>query len=101
LYAAVTASVAVGGIVVFTVFNRAAQSRPTSAGPAARPGLVAGAGRSLIAFIRAGEGRVAIYVMNPDGSGQRLLAREAGKPEIFQMAWSPDGRQIAFGGCSW
>ena len=39
-----------------------------------------------------------IYVMNPDGSGQRLLAREAGKPEIFQMAWSPDGREIAFGG---
>ena len=39
------------------------------------------------------EGGDGIYVMNPDGSGQRMLARSGNSP-----AWSPDGRKIAFSG---
>ena len=35
--------------------------------------------------------------MNPDGSGLRLLAREVG---LGEMAWSPDGREILYGGLS-
>ena len=46
-----------------------------------------------IAFVRQGAGgRSDLYVMNADGSGQRLLVQHA--REHF---WSPDGRQIAFG----
>ena len=36
-----------------------------------------------------------IYVMNADGSGQRLLTRAAVRYPA-QFAWSPDGRRIAF-----
>lgn len=32
-----------------------------------------------------------LWVMNPDGTGSHLLARDAGEP-----SWSPDGRWIAF-----
>jgi Tol biopolymer transport system component len=35
--------------------------------------------------------RPSLYVMNADGGGSRLLARDAG-----DAAWSPDGRRIAF-----
>ena len=43
-----------------------------------------------IAFTTTGARR-AIYVMNIDGSGRRLLVRPGGVP-----SWSPDGRRIAF-----
>jgi Tol biopolymer transport system component len=36
-----------------------------------------------------------IYVMRPDGSGQRRLTRE--REDIESFAWSPDGRFLAFG----
>lgn len=46
----------------------------------------------LIAFGSGRLGSFHVYVMNPDGSGQRLLIRKrSGEP-----AWSPDGRQIAY-----
>ena len=32
-----------------------------------------------------------IYIVEADGSGQRLLAERAGNP-----TWSPDGQQLAF-----
>jgi Tol biopolymer transport system component len=37
-------------------------------------------------------GRVDLYVINADGSGERRLVRDVG----FDGTWSPDGRQIAF-----
>jgi Tol biopolymer transport system component len=40
-----------------------------------------------------GQGHKELYLMNPDGSVQRLLARDTG---LGDMAWSPDGREIAF-----
>lgn len=42
--------------------------------------------RGWIAFVR----QHAVYRIQPDGSGLRLLARNAAAPE-----WSPDGRQLA------
>ena len=99
LYAAVAAAVALAGIVVFAVFDRTAHSQAAAPGGAARPGAPAGAARSQIAFARnlAGcscDGHKEIHVMNPDGSGHRLLARETG---LGDMAWSPDGREILYG----
>lgn len=44
-----------------------------------------------------------IWVMNADGSGQRLLARGEGEDLLSGPAWSPDGEWIAFarGGAIW
>ena len=42
-----------------------------------------------IAFWSGRDGNDGIYVMNADGSGQRLLARNVG-----HVAWSPDGRKM-------
>ena len=44
-----------------------------------------------IAFVSRRDGR-ALYVMNADGSGLRIVARV----EDATPAWSPDGREIAF-----
>jgi Tol biopolymer transport system component len=59
-------------------------------------GLLVGGARSagdasgLIAFVR-GDG---VYVMRADGSGVRLLRRGFGW--VGDLAWSPDGRRLAF-----
>lgn len=38
-----------------------------------------------------------IYLANPDGSGQVQLARSVGQFPPGGLAWSPDGKQIAYG----
>ncbi len=55
-----------------------------------------------IAFVR-GFGEGELHVMNPDGSGDRLLARglqndyQGPGLEAVGAAWSPDGTRLAFG----
>jgi hypothetical protein len=96
MYAAVTASVALAGIVLFAVFERTAQSQTASPATAARTGLAAAA-QSRIAFITAvpraklpkGYGWLAeVNVMNADGSRQRNLTRDV-QQQAFGIAWAP------------
>jgi TolB protein len=57
---------------------------------------------SLLAFWSTREGQWEMYVMEPDGSHQRRLNRAPARMEalrgyaVSRMAWSPDGRFIAF-----
>jgi Tol biopolymer transport system component len=95
IYMAVAAAAALVAVVVVTVFERAVQSENTAA-LAARWALPGGSTGSKIAFISAphphvGRGGV-LYVINPDGSGQREVMRNVGRG----VAWSPDGQLIVF-----
>jgi Tol biopolymer transport system component len=96
LYAAVAALTALLGVAVFTVIQRAAPSQSASPVSGTRVNVSAATANSKIAFIReplnSGYDGV-LYVMNPDGSGQRRLA--GASPA---MRWSPDGQKIAFVG---
>src|SRR3954451_11860616 len=96
IYGAAAGLVALVGVTVFIVFARSAQSQSASPALSAGSSFSAGTTSSKLAFIRTtrsaccGRGPLALYVMNADGSGKRVLARDAfgGAP------WSPDGRKI-------
>lgn len=77
----------------------AAGATPTTTGPLAA-GTTPKGGPSLlvdrpIVFVRAeGEGHPRLAVMQPDGSGVKVLG--PGGTSAFLPAWSPDARQIVF-----
>ncbi|HEY7537754.1 MAG TPA: hypothetical protein VH721_07180, partial [Gaiellaceae bacterium] len=90
------AVVALGGVVVFTVFDRAAQSQTASPAPAAQTGAPAVAGSARIAFTRntgpmSGDAKE-LYVMTADGSGQKRLLTGIASGG----AWSPEAGRLAF-----
>jgi Tol biopolymer transport system component len=94
IYGAVAALAALVGVAVFAVIERTAPSQSASPASGTRVNLSAATANSKIAFIReppSGGYAGVLYVMNPDGSGQRRLAPAHGGP------WSPDGQKIAFG----
>lgn len=66
-----------------------------SQGPGNGPGANPGAAAGTIAYVRSGE----IRLINPDGTGDRLLWRTP-RPElgftVSGMAWRPDGAELAF-----
>ena len=90
--AAVVTLIALVGVALIVVLGRSAQSQTASPALAARSSLSAATGESKIAFIREPRGGYAgvLWVMNPDGSGQRRLT-----PAFPEMDWSPDGQKIA------
>jgi Tol biopolymer transport system component len=96
IYWAVAASVALVAVVVFANFENSAQSQTSSPASATASGAATGTGTSRIAFIVAphlhgGRGG-SLYVINPDGSGQRVV-----RPNVWHgVAWSPDGQRILF-----
>jgi Tol biopolymer transport system component len=102
-YWAVVALVAVVGVVV-VVLERGAASQPASPALSARSGATGGRPSSKIAFVSptsAGFGRPAsweLFVMNPDGSGKRRLARHFWVSNFGEspLAWSPDRRKLLF-----
>jgi Tol biopolymer transport system component len=101
-YWAVAALVAVVGVGVLILLERGAASHPASPALSARSGAVAGTPSSKIAFVR-DVGRFMrppwfeLYVINPDGSGRRRLARRAWVSNLsLYLAWSPDRRKLVF-----
>jgi Tol biopolymer transport system component len=90
---AVAILVALVGVGLLTFLGRSAQSQTASPAFAARSSAAGAKAESRIAFIREPEGGYAgvLWVMNPDGSGQRRLA-----PAHPSMRWSPDGQKIVF-----
>jgi Tol biopolymer transport system component len=94
--AAIATLVALVGVALFALLGGGAQSQTAAPASSARSSVPVGAARSQIAFMRntpgLGEGHKKLYVMNADGSGRRLLAGDA----WMDIAWSPDGRKIAF-----
>ena len=81
------------GLVV-TVGLAASSGAASAPAPGSRQATDSAQASSKIAFIRlSGSAPAEIYVMNVDGSGQRLLTRSTS----HLYGWSPDGRKIAFG----
>jgi TolB protein len=103
-YWAVAALVAVVAMVVLILLERGAASQPASPGSSPRSGAARSVPSSKIAFVR-NVGSVplrhswwGLYVMNPDGSGKRRLARHAwvSNLSLSSLAWSPDRRKLVF-----
>jgi Tol biopolymer transport system component len=104
IYAAVAAGVALVAVAVATAVERATHSQTSASALAAPSGASAGRPSSKIAFVAptsTGFRRPAsweLYVMNPDGSGKRRLARHFWISNFGEspLAWSPDRRKLLF-----
>ena len=84
----------VGLGLVVTVGLAASSGAASAPATGSRQATDSAQASSKIAFIRlSGSAPAEIYVMNVDGSGQRLLTRSTS----HLYGWSPDGRKIAFG----
>jgi Tol biopolymer transport system component len=90
---AIVTLVALVAVAGFAIVGRGTESDSASPALAARSSAAGGKTESKIAFIREPEGGYAgvLWVMNPDGSGQRRLA-----PAHPSMRWSPDGQKLVF-----
>jgi Tol biopolymer transport system component len=99
IYWAVAAAVVFVAIVVFTTFERAARSETAADASPARDSSALAAAKARIAFMAnlfhdPAKPATALYVVNADGNGRRILTRTAWNIEA--PAWSPDGQKLAF-----
>ena len=102
-YWALAALAALVGAVILILLDGGAASQTASPALSGRSGAAGGTPSSKIAFVRA-EGRFMrpasweLYVMNPDGSGKRRLARHVWVSNFGEspLAWSPDRRKLLF-----
>ena len=98
---AVAVVILVGGLLVTPALGIGSRLLDLIESPHGLPGVrspVWSPGGGRIAFLSRGERSREVYVVNADGSGQRLLTGDARFPAA--PAWSPNGRQIAFEGGS-
>ena len=104
IYAAVLAGVALVAVAVATAVERATDSQTVSPALAAPSGVAGRTPSSKIAFVRTVSCIPlrhcwwGLYVMNPDGSGRRRLARNVWVSNFGEspLAWSPDRRKLLF-----
>jgi Tol biopolymer transport system component len=73
-----------------TILGTIVQSAPAHAAPAAISGL--------IGFQSTRVGASQDFVANPDGTAATQIAKITGL-NTYDIAWSPDGTQVAFSGC--
>lgn len=53
-------------------------------------------GGGKIAFVSERDGKMGIYTINADGSGERLITPLSVNSECYNPLWSPDGTKIAY-----
>src|SRR6266536_6623539 len=80
------------GLAVFGLIGCTSKSGDTSRPPT--PVATAAQQETLIAFESRRDGPAQIYVMKPDGSGQRRVTNTTSNNQV--PIWSPDGRHLAY-----
>jgi dipeptidyl aminopeptidase/acylaminoacyl peptidase len=96
IYAGVGLLIALAGLAIFTILDRTAPSQTASPALASRSGSTLASAKPRLAFASSPSGwkRASILVTNADGSGRHRVTHYGGWGS--DLAWSPDGNELAF-----